>query len=176
MNRLLLSLIGVMLAMITMPAMAEDTLESRPFEVFKARPAPDLTIENPEGEAVPVGGFTGEVVIMNVWATWCPPCVRELPALQQLQREFQHKGLKVITVSADADGFAAALPFLEEMRITLPAYIDRDGALYRALEIRGLPTTFILNRQGEFIARIEGDLNWLSGDTLTYINALLGGH
>lgn len=175
----MLSLVYTVLAMFSIAGHAQEPegeasiLSSRPLQAFSGRPAANLTIQDVNGKAIPVSEFKGKVVLINMWATWCPPCVRELPALQQLYYEHEHEGLIVIALAQDADGWKKITPFFEEYRIKLPVYLDEAQTLYRALEVRGLPTTFVMNRKGEFVAKIEGFTDWLHPDKTVYIKALL---
>lgn len=99
--------------------------------------------------------FVGKPLVMNIWATWCPPCVREMPILAQLREKYGDK-LNVIAISADQNGFTDIKRFISEHPTGHPPFYHDEGMkLFRYLKIRGLPTTFILNAEGQTVAKME---------------------
>jgi thiol-disulfide isomerase/thioredoxin len=105
--------------------------------------------------------FKGKVVVLNIWATWCVPCRREMPALDQLQADLGGPEFAVVPLSIDRKGIEAVNKFYSENGIrNLPIYIDVSGKAIRDLGAVGLPTTLILDRAGQEIARAVGPLDW----------------
>ena len=116
---------------------------------------------NENGAPASVGDFAGKVTVLNLWATWCPPCLKEMPALNELQAALKDSGAQVVTVAVQSGGRAKAKDFLKEnMLYELPAYADERNALPREVGILGLPTTLILDPQGREIGRVQGDAEW----------------
>jgi len=116
---------------------------------------------NENGAPASVADFAGKVTVLNLWATWCPPCLKEMPALNELQAALKDSGAQVVTVAVQSGGRAKAKDFLKEnMLYELPAYADERNALPREVGILGLPTTLILDPQGREIGRVQGDAEW----------------
>jgi thiol-disulfide isomerase/thioredoxin len=101
----------------------------------------------------------GQPVIINFWASWCAPCREEMPALQRLADRWQKRGLSVLTVAV-ADQAERATDFLWEISVSLPQLNDPDQAVARALDVRTLPTTLILDRRHRVVGRARGLIDW----------------
>jgi peroxiredoxin len=111
--------------------------------------APDFDLTTRSGEAVKLSGLRGSVVILNVWATWCPPCRAEMPALERLHRDYKDRGLVVLSVNAiNQDTLAALDAFASENALTFPIALDNQGAVQRLYLVRSLPSTFFIGRDG----------------------------
>ena len=111
--------------------------------------APDFTLTNMEGEAFSISDHKGKVIVLNIWATWCPPCREEIPDFIEMQNEMKDDGVLFVGVSVDETGWDAVRPFAEEFQINYPLVVD-DGTLYAKYgPLSGLPTSFIINKQGQ---------------------------
>lgn len=107
------------------------------------------------GKQITLKDFSGKPLVMNLWATWCPPCVAELPVLAGIQKRYGGR-LQVIAISTDATGFAAIDAFLAKTPVEHPPfYHDKGGVLFKHLKLRGLPTTYIINTEGQTVAKLE---------------------
>ncbi|WP_366554697.1 TlpA disulfide reductase family protein [Aquibaculum sediminis] len=126
--------------------------------------APDIPItrlNDGEEEQVTLADYTGEVLLLNFWATWCAPCVEEMPALDALDAELSNEDFRVLVVSNDRRGAEQVLPFYEEHGLEhLGIWLDPRGDLMRAMETRGLPTSFVIDREGQVVGRVEGAAPW----------------
>lgn len=124
--------------------------------------APDVGFGDGKGRAVTLADFQGQGVVVNLWATWCTPCVREMPALNRLQAAVADDGIRVIAVSSDRDGMAKVAPFLEEHGLDrLAPYLDPKGAFTRAMPGgSALPRTFIVDARGGIAATYVGPAEW----------------
>jgi thiol-disulfide isomerase/thioredoxin len=122
--------------------------------------APDTKFQDPDGEAASLTEFRGTPVLLNLWATWCAPCVKELPTLDALgQRE--GKRLEVLTVSQDMEGRAKVEAFLAAGKFrTLEAWLDPEMALMAELGVSTLPTTIFYDASGREVWRVAGDKDW----------------
>jgi thiol-disulfide isomerase/thioredoxin len=128
-------------------------------------PAPDTAFDDPDGAKTSLAEFRGKPVLLNLWATWCAPCVKELPTLDALQKR-EGKGLQVLTVSQDLEGRAKVEAFLAKGKYrTLEAWLDPEMGLMNALGVTTLPTTILYDAEGREIWRVAGDKNWAGTDT-----------
>ena len=120
-----------------------------------------LSFVDPQGRQTPLGEFRGKVVLLNLWATWCPPCVRELPALDRLQARLGGEDFAVVAVSLDEGGTAQAAPFFERLGIEhLALYADPNASLKQFFPIDVLPANFILDRQGRVTHFLRSYVDW----------------
>lgn len=127
-----------------------------------AMDVPDVVYKDAEGASHGLAEHKGKVVVLHFWAKWCPPCVEELPQMQQALAELDAEGeLVVLPLSLDRTP-EVVKSFYEANDITLPLLFDDKGKTMRALEIPGLPSTVILNREGREIARRAGVVDWKS--------------
>lgn len=138
------------------------------------KPLPELSFTDAEGQPHSMAEFAGRGVLVNLWATWCAPCVAEMPALDRAQAALQAEGVVVLPLSSDRGGRALVEPFYREHGITrLGIWLDPRGAAQRALGIRGLPTSIVVDRQGRERARLEGGAPWDSPAMLTALRHLM---
>lgn len=111
--------------------------------------APDFTLDLLGGGQVRLSELRGKVVMVNLWASWCPPCRAEMPAIEKVYQAYKDRGLVVLGVNTtfqDSETDAAA--FIREFDLTFPIPLDRDGAVSRRYQLRGLPSTFFVDRRG----------------------------
>lgn len=127
-------------------------------------PAPvltGLTIETADGRKLSEKAFRGRFVLLNVWATWCPPCIKEMPSLDRLQAMKGDSGFEVVALSIDRQGLEVVQPFFQRTGLTrLAIYLDREARSMPALKITGLPTTVLIDPAGREIARWPGAREW----------------
>jgi len=140
--------------------------------LFRDRPAdlPDIRFVDGDGRALSLHDFRGRPVLLNIWATWCVPCRKEMPSLDRLQAKFDPSQLLVLTLSIDSRGIPAVKPFYHELGLkSLGIYVDQSGATLGLVGAPGLPTTLLLNEQGQEIGRKIGPAEW---DTTASIDLL----
>ena len=118
--------------------------------------APSFALPQLDGGTLRLGDYRGRVVLLNFWATWCPPCRAEIPDLNRLQDELGPAGLNVIGVSLDEEGFEAVRPFAEEYKVTYPLVVDDGAVAAQYGSLQGLPTTFVVDRNGQIVRRVIG--------------------
>lgn len=130
-------------------------------EVSPPRALPALALTDLSGKPVTVADLAGKTVLLNLWATWCVPCVKEMPALDRLQKAMGGPAFQVVALSLDRGGAEQVRPFLDKLGLAgLPVLLDTGSASMSALSVRGLPTTLILDPQGRETARFEGAAEW----------------
>ncbi len=141
---------------------AADGGLSRLRQLPEPRSLPEgLSFTDGEGREVRFETFRGRVLVVNFWATWCPPCVAEMPALDRLHALLTREGVDVLALSSDRGGKAVVQAFYERTGLAhLGIWLDPRGAAGRAVGVRGLPTTLLLNRSGQEVARLEGEAEW----------------
>jgi thiol-disulfide isomerase/thioredoxin len=139
------------------------------------RPLPDLQFLDAAGASHSLAEFAGNGVVLNLWATWCVPCVAELPALAALAARGQKSGIAVVPLSSDRGGAPVVQRFLASHDLAnLPVWLDPKGEIGHALGARGIPTTLVIDRQGRERARLEGAADWASEATLARLRELVG--
>jgi len=126
------------------------------------RPLPEsLFVEDRDGAPIELVSYRGKVVLLNLWATWCPPCVRELPALDRLQARLGGDDFDVLTVSLDRAGAVQAVPFFKRLKIAhLPLYADPHKRLATIFPVDVLPASFIIDRQGRVTHFLRSIVDW----------------
>ena len=144
--------------------------------VFRKAPEdlPETTFLDGAGNERTLADWRGKVVLLNLWATWCLPCRKEMPALDRLQREMGSDPFQVVAVSVDRTGLAGAKKFLAETQAeTLALYADPTARMATTLRAAGLPATFLLDREGREIGRLLGPAEWDGEDAKRLIGAVL---
>ncbi|KSV75976.1 hypothetical protein N185_16140 [Sinorhizobium sp. GW3] len=133
-----------------------------------------LSFLSETGEPLTLASFKGKTVLLNVWATWCPPCRKEMPSLDRLQLIKQSQNFEVVALSIDSGGIDQVRPFFQEIGVkNLTMYFDKPGASMSALKIVGLPTTVLLGTDGRELARWIGPKEWDSAAAILEIDNLL---
>jgi thiol-disulfide isomerase/thioredoxin len=144
--------------------------------VFKKAPEalPELRFQDGQGQELTFDKFKGKVVLLNLWATWCLPCRKEMPALDRLQAELGSDKFEVVALSVDRTGVAGARKFLEETKVEkLALYADPSARLASALKAVGLPTTLLVDAEGREVGRLVGPAEWDSADAVRLIKAVI---
>ena len=152
------------------PASPQETLKGLD-RTHKGEEAPTATFADPDGVTTDIASFAGKPVLVNLWATWCGPCIKELPTLQALQAEQAKSGqLAVIAVSQDSDPQPTVAAFLKGKGIArFAAYHDPEMALSGALGVQVMPTTILYDAAGKEVWRFTGDMDWTSAEARTLI-------
>lgn len=145
--------------------------------VFKKEPEamPEIAFVDGTGAAKTLKDFKGRVVLLNLWATWCLPCRKEMPALDRLQAALGSDKFEVVALSLDRAGVEASRKFLDSIKITnLKLYVDPTAKANGPLKIFGMPTTILIDAQGREVGRLLGEAEWDSDDARKLIKATQG--
>lgn len=135
---------------------------------------PEVTFYDDQGQPVTLADFKGEVLLVNLWATWCPPCVAELPALDTLQARLRDKGLHVLPISLDNKPVETVAAFLAERRVEqLNLFVDTDRQIPMKWVYAGIPASFLIDRNGVVIEQFDGPREWAEGDIFKRIESHL---
>lgn len=138
-------------------------------------PLPPAVLVDAAGGAHGLAEFAGQGLVLNLWATWCAPCVAELPALAALAARVRAAGILVLALSSDRGGAPVVQQYYRAHGIEgLPVWLDPGGAAARAWGVRGLPTTLIVDRQGRERGRIAGAVDWAGAAAVAEIGRLVG--
>ncbi|MFQ5926052.1 MAG: peroxiredoxin family protein [Terriglobia bacterium] len=132
--------------------------------------APDFSFTW-EGATRRLSELRGQVVVLNFWATWCPPCAEEMPSLERLHRKLHARGVVVLGVSVDKDE-AAYEKFLRDFHITFPSYRDPSGQIALGYGTTMFPETYIIDREGRIERKLDGPYQWDSPEILFYLTQL----
>jgi thiol-disulfide isomerase/thioredoxin len=142
----------------------------------KGDEAPDMVFSDPAGKDVTLANFRGKAILVNLWATWCGPCVAEMPMLDGIARDYGGKGLVVLTVSQDTGDAAQVAAFFERQRLPhLAAWRDPENQLGFHFATGLLPTSVLYDREGHEVARVAGAMDWSGAQGRTLIEDLVGG-
>jgi thiol-disulfide isomerase/thioredoxin len=133
-----------------------------------------FTFANDKGESIDLSKWKGRVVLLNLWATWCTPCKKEMPDLAKLQTALGSKDFEVVALSVDRKGLDASKAFLTEIGASnLAAYVEPEAKSLAALQALGLPATVLIDRQGKEAGRILGPADWAAPEAQAMVKALL---
>jgi thiol-disulfide isomerase/thioredoxin len=141
---------------------------------FRGMAAPDLAFSNAQGQMIRLDDFEGQPLLVNLWATWCPPCIREMPALDALAARTDGQ-LKVLTISQDLQGAEVVGPFFAENGFDhLEQWLDEENAMMQALALDTLPVTILYDEDGKELFRVIGGMDWAGERAETLISGALG--
>jgi len=176
-------LLSAVIVSISSPLAREEAAACRPpagaFLQFEAaqppRPATSAGFVDGEGRSRNLAEFRGEAVVLNLWATWCAPCVREMPQLDRLKKTLAGDGIRVLALSEDRGGAPVVEKFYAVNGIrNLEVLIDLGGVVLRDLGVRGLPTTVLIDADGREVARALGAAEWDSDAVVAFLRRCLG--
>ena len=135
-----------------------------------AAPTPPFSFQDRDLKSRGLADFSGRLVLVNFWATWCSPCIREMPTLLSLHNKLGGKDFQVIALSEDRKDWAIITPFVAKNNLgALPIYHDPGGKAVAALGVTGLPTTILFDRAGHKLGRLAGIAEWDSDEVVTLI-------
>ena len=142
--------------------------------VAESAPPPRSGFTDADGRTLTIADFRGKVVLLNFWATWCAPCVHEMPSLERLHRKLSVDDFTVIAVSEDRQGWEKIAPFREKLGLrALPLFHDTGSALMFEVKARGLPTTLLIGRDGREVGRLTGPAEWDTDEAVALIRHYL---
>jgi peroxiredoxin len=135
--------------------------------------APDFSLRNLKGNYQSLDSFSGQVVVLNFWATWCVPCRVEMPSFEKLYRRYRSEGVTVLAVTLDKNSEQNIKSFIEEYELSFPVLLDEEGKVERLYPSMTIPFTYVIDREGRVVARVDGAKNWESNETFEAIDYLL---
>ncbi len=132
---------------------AENAVMETPSQ---GRMAPDFTLTSTDGKTIKLSDYRGKVVVLDFWATWCPPCKAEIPDFIRLYSQYKNDGFQMLGISLDQGGLGDVKPFMQEHGINYPIMLGNDQVVSAYGGIRGIPTTFVIDKKGYVRAAFEG--------------------
>ena len=141
---------------LALPATAADLSKLKPWSGGKT---PPLVLKDLQGKSHDLAQYRGRVVVLNFWATWCAPCVKEMPALARLEQQLAAERFALLTVNF-GEGEKRVQPFVDKLGVKFAVLLDRDMAATRAWVDKGLPTTYVIGPDGTIRYQVLGELEW----------------
>lgn len=142
------------------------------FETRAGLPAPELKAHDLTGAPKTLADYRGKVVLLNFWATWCPPCQREMPSLERLRMKMAGRPLAIVAISS-AETPEEVSAYLSKMKLGFPVLLDADSSNTRRWKVFALPTTFVLDAEGRVRHVLTGPAEWDEGEALAVVESTL---
>ena len=156
------------------PDMAKGAMERFKLAA-QPKPLPDLEIQNADDKPMKLSDFKGKVVLLNFWATWCTPCVKEMPSLDRLQAAFPKDKFVIVPLSIDGPTKPKVAPFYKDQKLgNLGIYFDKGRKTMQGLDVTLLPTSILVDAKGRELGRIEGDADWDMPESIALMKAAMG--
>ena len=172
-QRTLLAVFTLLLALFVILLSARCTPKEGKIMGYGDR-APGFSLQALDGKTVSLADFRGKVILVHFWATWCPPCVEEMPALERLRHSLDSERFALLTVSADEDR-SQVESYRDRLKLSLPILLDPSHEVSRAYQTYRYPESFLLDREGKVVSRFVGPREWDSEIYVDRIRELLGG-
>lgn len=154
---------------------AEENLYDK-FGIIKpkaAKPAPLFILNDLDGKEIYINDYIGKVVFLNFWATWCVPCVIEMPAIEQLYNTFKDKGFVVLAVSIDQGGINLVKSFVKKHNLTFPILLDPNLEVMKAYNVAGIPASFLISQKGVIKGFSTGAREWDNATAMELVKTLI---
>ncbi|HEX4886111.1 MAG TPA: TlpA disulfide reductase family protein, partial [Casimicrobiaceae bacterium] len=135
-------------------------------------PAPALELRDLDGHPVRLDAYRGRTVLVNFWATWCAPCVVEMPSMARLREALRAEGFEVLAVNVQ-ENVARIRPFVERLGLDFPVLRDHDGSVRRAWDVTVFPSTFVVDPSGRIALVAVGELDWDAPDVVARVRAVM---
>jgi thiol-disulfide isomerase/thioredoxin len=142
-------------------------------EVKEGKPVLDITVNSLANAPLKLSDLKGKVVLLNFWATWCPPCREEMPSMMKLNSVMAGKPFQMVAVSIDEGGVPDIQAFFKDSGYFLPTYTDPGGAAQKTYGITGVPESFLIDKNGILVKKVIGPLAWDSPETVSFIEGLM---
>lgn len=144
------------------------------FDVTAGAQLPDLELQSLDGKTTKLSQIPGKVVLINFWATWCGPCLQEMPSINQLRKAYQPQGFEVIGVNVDENPGEVLESFQKKLGIEFTSYVDPKGSLAEKFDVHGIPFTVVIDSDRKILHVETGDRDWYSADVQKKLKGWLG--
>jgi thiol-disulfide isomerase/thioredoxin len=142
-------------------------------DVREKMPAPQITVNSLTNVPLKLSALKGKVVLLNFWATWCPPCREEIPSMMKLNSAMVGKPFQMVSVSIDEGGVPEIESFFKTSGYSLPTYTDPGGEAAKTYGITGVPESFVIDKNGILVKKVIGPLAWDSPETISFLDGLM---
>jgi peroxiredoxin len=139
----------------------------------KGARAPNFTLPDLNGKMVSLADHAGQVVLLNIWATWCPPCIAEMPSMEKLHQELKNENFKLLAVSIDSNGAKAVASFMAHYKLTFDVLTDTQGSIKSLYRTTGIPETFIIDKNGMIVESVMGSRDWATSEAIQFFRHLI---
>jgi peroxiredoxin len=139
----------------------------------KGVPAPSFSLPGLDGKNVSLADFKGKVVLLNIWATWCAPCIAEMPSMEKLYQELRGEDFELLAVSVDESGAEAVKPFMDKHKLGFPVLLDTIGEIKNLYQATGVPESFIIDKDGIIVEKIIGPRDWAASGAIRYFRNII---
>jgi peroxiredoxin len=167
-----LIIIGVGVIVLLQTKDSSFNLSGKP-RLGKGVPAPNFTLPGLDGKMVSLADYKGKVVLLNIWATWCPPCVEEMPSMEKLNQELKDEGFEILAASIDVSGAEAVLPFIKKHKLSFSVLTDTKGSIKNLYQTTGVPESFIIDKEGIIVEKIIGPRDWAASGAISSFRNLI---
>lgn len=147
-----------------------DSAKEVPSQGF---PAPSFTLPDLEGKEVSLTDYRGQVVLLNIWATWCPPCKEEMPSMEKLYQQLNGKGFQILAVSIDKEDTKVVKDFVQKNGLSFTILHDRKNILWNKYGMTGVPESFIIGKDGRIVEKVIGPRDWSEEDIVAKVEDIL---
>ena len=137
--------------------------------------APDFQLEDTKGKKVSLSELRGKVVMVNLWATWCPPCIEEMPSMERLHEVMAGEDFVMLAINTEQNGRTVVPEFLQKTPYTFPILYDDKGVVQKLYGVYKFPESFIVGKDGKVVEKVIGPLDWSSSKTINYLKGLTKG-
>ena len=169
---ILLLLVGVGIIILLQTNNSSFTPAGKPrFET--AAPAPNFSLPDLAGNMTSLADYKGQVVLLNIWATWCAPCVAEMPSMEKLHQELKDEKFVILAVSIDESGADIVRPFMKKHKLSFSALTDTKGAIKSLYQTTGVPESFIIDKDGIIVEKVIGARDWASPGVMGFFRNLI---
>jgi thiol-disulfide isomerase/thioredoxin len=134
---------------------------------------PNLSLADLKGKKWETKDLKGKVIFLNFWATWCGPCKEEMPSMEELYQQFKSKDFIFLTISVDYEKKEIVKEFIRKHRYTFPVLLDPECGTLDLFQVKGIPTTFLIDKKGMMIGKATGPRNWKKPEVVSILNSLL---
>ena len=139
------------------------------------RLAPDFVATDLKGQRVRLSALRGKVVLLNLWATWCPPCLQEMPSMERLYTRLRGRDFEILAVSQDEDGKQSVEALVRQLELSFPVLIDPERQVGERYGVWGFPESFVIDRNGYVVEHVIGPREWDTAAQVSAFEALLAG-
>jgi peroxiredoxin len=170
---LIIVALTLLILRVQIPSPENPQPKANQFKSQEGYMAPRFSLRNLKGNMEGLDDHLGKVIVVNFWATWCVPCVKEMPSFENLYRRYRSQGLTLLAVSLDKGDSSKVQEFADKHKLSFPILLDTKGVAEKLYPSFSIPFTYVIDKQGRVVARVDGAKNWESSETFEAVEHLL---